>query len=311
MTLPFNIGVPRVKLTRERFLLLTMFGTSLVSFFVRLPLHIDEYVLDQVPGSLPQSYIEILFKASILGIILTVIIEDYGRYGPSNEPNPNRVLPYGEELPVKSKILNVLMSLLRRPVDWLNGRMPVLGKEIMMSNISRSPSAYLTLVIVGAVASVPISALGVLLVMTYGSAIRVVPPGILAFLLGLIPVFVFVFGLNAPKMSKSGRAGALDHELPYIMGYFNILASGGISPVIALRKLAKVARLFPAAAQEAKRILLDIDVFGRDPLSIYEKVGKLNPNKPFADFFAGYSTVIRSGGDTVSYIEAKDRKSVV
>jgi flagellar protein FlaJ len=111
--------------------------------------------------------------------------------------------------------------------------------------------------------------------------------------------------LNLPKISASSRSSVLENELPYVIGYITVLAGGGISPFITLKRLSKADKVFPAAAREARRILLDIEIFGMDAISALEKATRTNPNKMFSDFIGGYVAVLKTGGDALSYLEAK------
>ena len=111
--------------------------------------------------------------------------------------------------------------------------------------------------------------------------------------------------LNLPKISASSRSSALENELPYVVGYITVLAGGGISPFVTIKRLSKADDIFPAAAKEARRILLDIEIFGMDAISALEKVSRINPNKMFADFIGGYVAVLKTGGDAMSYLESK------
>ena len=129
--------------------------------------------------------------------------------------------------------------------------------------------------------------------------------GLLGFaVLGVIalpPVII----LNMPKISASSRSSLLENELPYVVGYITVLAGGGISPFITFKRLAKADHIFPAAAKEARRILLDIEIFGMDAISALEKATRTNPNKMFSDFIGGYVAVLKTGGDALSYLESK------
>ena len=64
---------------------------------------------------------------------------------------------------------------------------------------------------------------------------------------------------------------ALENELPYLIGYITVLAGGGISPFTTLKRISKADNLFPAAAKEARRILMDIEIFGLDALSALDR----------------------------------------
>ncbi|MBI2648632.1 MAG: type II secretion system F family protein [Thaumarchaeota archaeon] len=126
--------------------------------------------------------------------------------------------------------------------------------------------------------------------------------------IAFLPVIFFLV-MNAPTTSQSSRSSALDNEFPFVMGFMEILAGGGISAISALRRIANAAKVFPAAAKEAKRILVDIDVFGMDPITAIEEAAQNNPHKAFAEFLYGYTTALKTGGDVVSYVSVKLRET--
>ncbi|MGI0084987.1 MAG: type II secretion system F family protein, partial [Nitrososphaerales archaeon] len=148
---------------------------------------------------------------------------------------------------------------------------------------------------------VPFILIGAILMVSLGL-------GLFAVFLPFVLPFPFVIGVSLPKISASSRAQALENELPYLIGYITVLAGGGISPMVTMKRIAKAASIFPAAAREASRILLDIEVFGMDAISALEKAARYSPNKMFADFVGGYVAVLNSGGNVVSYLENKVRE---
>ena len=72
-----------------------------------------------------------------------------------------------------------------------------------------------------------------------------------------------------------------------------------------MKRIADNPQLFPSGSKEAKRILLDIEIFGLDPITAFEKAALASPNKRFSDFLAGYTAVLKSGGDVLSYLQAQ------
>jgi len=125
----------------------------------------------------------------------------------------------------------------------------------------------------------------------------------------LAPLLVFLITFNAPKISQSSRASALQNEFPFMIGFIEVLAGGGVSPISALRRISRMEKVFPAAAKEAKRILIDIDVFGTDPITAFEKAARYSPYKPFANFLYGYTTVLKTGGDVTNYVDLKMKEA--
>lgn len=178
---------------------------------------------------------------------------------------------------------------------------PWLKEEILKSNMRITPEGLIALSFFGAVIAAIgwLAELGVA-IMTVNSLLLLVASGLAA-----SPALVFLLIMRSPRISQGSRSAALDSELPFMIGFIVVLSGGGVTPIASLRRIAKMADIFPSSAKEAKRILLDIDVFGLDPISALEKAAKYNPNKVFAEFLFGYTTVIKTGGDLTSYLSNK------
>ncbi len=176
--------------------------------------------------------------------------------------------------------------------------MPQLRDDIQKSNLAITPEVHISLVLFFTIIGMIPTILGVYVIFAYRSIIGI-------FLLPTAPI-IFALGLMAPKLSQSSRASAIDNELPFVIGYITTLAGGGISPLVTLERLSKID-LYPAIAKEAKRILMDIDVFGMDPVSALDKAARYNPNRALSDFLGGYTAILKTGGDIVSFMESKLR----
>jgi len=196
------------------------------------------------------------------------------------------------------KFTAFIFRLLRRPSIWFSKNMPQLRDDIQKSNFAITPEAHISLVLFFTIIGMIPTILGVYVIFAYKSIIGI-------FLLPIAPI-AFALGLMAPKLSQSSRASAIDNELPFVIGYITTLAGGGISPLVTLERLSNVD-LYPAIAKEAKRILMDINVFGMDPVSALDKAARYNPNKALSDFLGGYTSILKTGGDIVSFMESKLR----
>lgn len=181
----------------------------------------------------------------------------------------------------------------------LSASIPLMRDNILKSNLRITPEGLISLAlfftaIAGAIAAV---------VIYIGFAVFHVPYFLAA--IAAVPL-VFLIMINAPKLSSSGRASAIDVELPFVVGYISVLAGGGVSPLATLRRISQI-NLFPAAAKEAKRILLDVDVFGQDPITAIENIARWNPNRRFSEFLFGYTAILKSGGNFMFYVQSKLR----
>ncbi|MGP8126110.1 MAG: type II secretion system F family protein [Nitrososphaerales archaeon] len=185
------------------------------------------------------------------------------------------------------------------PANRFSGSMPDLRKQILKSNLRVSPEGLLSLAFfattVTAVVTVSLAIFGMLVL------------GIVWFLFLPIAIpMVFILVVNLPKASASTRAAAIDAELPFVLGYMSVLAGGGVAPIETLRRVSKMDVL-PASSKEAKRLLLQTDVFGADPITAMETEAKQNPSRYWSEFLEGYTAVLKSGGSFENYIQVKLR----
>ena len=178
---------------------------------------------------------------------------------------------------------------------------PWLREEILKSNMRITPEGLISLAFLGSIIS------AVAFVAEIGVAYVLANPLLLLIsgAFAATPPLVFLVIMRSPRISQGSRSAALDNELPFMVGFIVVLAGGGISPIASIRRIAKLSDIFPNAAKEAKRILLDIDVFGLDPTTALEKAAETSPNKAFAELLYGYTTIIKTGGDMSSFLNNK------
>src|SRR5438034_3697883 len=102
---------------------------------------------------------------------------------------------------------------------------PRLGAEIMKSNIRVTPEGLLSVVLLCTAIS---TLIGIALL-----AVAMVTGFVYLAFGTLAPPLVFLTAWNAPKISQSGRAAALENEYPFMIGFMEVLAGGGVSPIHA------------------------------------------------------------------------------
>jgi archaeal flagellar protein FlaJ len=195
-------------------------------------------------------------------------------------------------------LVKVALRYTRAPTRFLAKKMPGLRENLLRSSLRISPEGLIAISLLFTFITVPVSIIGAYLLATHGFALE-------AYAIPAVSVLPFFIGISIPKISASSRAQSLDNELPYLFAYITVLAGGGISPMVTFKRITKAAKIFPASAKEAKRILMDIDIFGMDAISALERESRITPNKVFADFIGGYVAVLKTGGDALSFLEAK------
>jgi len=197
------------------------------------------------------------------------------------------------------KFVQLAFRIFAKPASFVSKSQPQLRDQILKSNLRTTPEGLSAI----AIFCTTFVGIGVL-ILTY---VGVVIGGIIyfAFLPIAIPI-VFIVIMSLPRFSSATRAASIDTEMPFVLGYMSVLAGGGVSPIAAMRRIADM-KILPASSKEAKRILVETDIFGSDPISAMEKAAKDNPSKNFSEFLFGYTSVLKTGGDFVAYIQTKLR----
>jgi archaeal flagellar protein FlaJ len=204
----------------------------------------------------------------------------------------------GQKQTFNDKLINFALRSTRPFCRILADRMPKLHEDILKSNLNLSPEGIIALSLLFTYVSVPFAIFGAIELAALGFVLEAIfVPFALA-----IPLLL---GISIPKVSASSRSSAVDNEIPYVVGYISVLAGGGISPFVTLKRLAKAGDIFPACSKEAKKVLLLIEIFGLDAISALEQAAKNSPNKVWADLLGGYTAVLRTGGDASNYLESK------
>jgi flagellar protein FlaJ len=171
-----------------------------------------------------------------------------------------------------------------------------LKSSLEKGNIKIYPVTYVSMMLLVAIMSIPVSIVG---------AILSVVTGIL-YLLILVPFPLFIIAAFVlyPKSKASERASNLDEEMPFAAAYISVMSSGGIAPYTSFKRLSKV-ELMPAMRVESLEIIKDVEIFGVDPLSALEAAAKKTPLDSFKDFLGGYASTVIIGGDIVHFLERK------
>jgi len=119
-----------------------------------------------------------------------------------------------------------------------------------------------------------------------------------------LPIFIMIVFMIMPSMKAGERATALEREMPFASAYITVMASGGISPYMSIKRLSKVD-LMPSMRKEAREIMRDVEIFGIDPLSALQHASETHPLDTYRDFMSGYASSVITGGDTGHFLENK------
>lgn len=99
----------------------------------------------------------------------------------------------------------------------------------------------------------------------------------------------------------------LDDELPFTTGYMAILSSAGVSPEKIFYSLSNLSVPLVVSG-EAKDIVRDVSLFGRDIISALEEESKRTSSERFREMLEGFISTIHSGGNLAAYLREKSKQ---
>jgi flagellar protein FlaJ len=111
-----------------------------------------------------------------------------------------------------------------------------------------------------------------------------------------------VFGLLSKATSEEKEK--VEHELPFVVMIFTLLAASGISPYDSWKKMRKMSFL-PTFRKEADEVVRQVEVLGKDPLTVMYQRSEKTESKLYRNFLGGFITSIRSGGKIVDYMKSE------
>jgi flagellar protein FlaJ len=168
--------------------------------------------------------------------------------------------------------------------------------ELKKAGMKIYPETYVSMMFLCALLTIPVTIVGLILIYIFQfiPLIFVVPT----------PLYVMIIFIVTPSMKAGERARALEREMPFAAAYISVMATGGISPYMSIKRLSNV-ELMPAMRNEAREIMRDVEIFGIDPLTALDKSSETNPLDMYRDFMSGYASTVITGGDIGHFLESK------
>ena len=106
--------------------------------------------------------------------------------------------------------------------------------------------------------------------------------------------------------AASEEAEQIDRELPYAVMVFTLMAASGVSLYESWKRMRKFD-LLPRFKSEADEVVRQVEVLGKDPLTVmYERAEKTG-SKLYRDFLSGFVSSVKSGGKIVDFMKSKLR----
>src|SRR5208283_1727030 len=114
------------------------------------------------------------------------------------------------------------------------------------------------------------------------------------------------FGKIFGSLTKASSAEKekTERELPFAVMIFTLMAASGISPYESWKKMRKLTFL-PVFKKEADEVVRQVEVLGKDPLSVMQMRAETTASKLYRNFLGGFVSSVRSGGKLVDYMKSQ------
>jgi flagellar protein FlaJ len=111
-----------------------------------------------------------------------------------------------------------------------------------------------------------------------------------------------IFGLLTKATSEEKEK--VERELPFVVMIFTLMAASGVSPYDSWKKMRKLSFL-PAFKKEADEVVRQVEVLGKDLLTVMYLRSEKTNSKLYRNFLGGFVASVRSGGKTVDYMKSE------
>ena len=85
---------------------------------------------------------------------------------------------------------------------------------------------------------------------------------------------------------------------------FTLMAASGISPYDSWKKMRNLSFL-PTFKKEADEVVRQVEVLGKDPLTVMQQRGEATHSKLYRNFLGGFVSSVRSGGKLTDYMKSQ------
>jgi flagellar protein FlaJ len=106
------------------------------------------------------------------------------------------------------------------------------------------------------------------------------------------------------KKAGSEEKEKTESELPFALIVFTLFAASGVSPYDSWKKMRKLSFL-PTFRKEAEEVVRQVEVLGKDPLTVMLLRSETTQSKLYRNFLGGFVSSIRSGGKIVDYMKSQ------
>jgi len=122
-----------------------------------------------------------------------------------------------------------------------------------------------------------------------------------------LSIIVLLAPMLHEKVLTTIRKQEVENELPFFSLLASALSHAGHTLVKAF-SVAAEAKIFPAISTEALHLRKEALFTGGDNITAMSSYAQRNPSKLLSSLILGYTSLLRSGGDVVKYLEERTKE---
>ncbi len=211
-------------------------------------------------------------------------------------------------------MLTIYTRLAGKLFGWIPKKYPEIMKPVKStlprSGIKKSPKNYVSDICLTTFIGYSISLLSVSLLVLIFLELNIFSMILsIIFIPLIISLVVFTIGMFYPYQKVLSRSRSIETDLPFAIAHMGSIAASGIPPS-AIFKLLGEFEEYDVLAEEIKKIVRNIEVFGLDPMSAMREVANRTPSKKFKQLLLGLVSTIGGGGDLKTYLRISGEQAL-
>jgi len=183
-----------------------------------------------------------------------------------------------------------------------SGPLKPLREEIVKSNLSILFELYVGRMLLLTILSFLVTFSFIFIMFTFIGA---------PLIMGLIGAFVTAFATSFivltiyhsyPFHLLTSKKNSIDGNLPFAINHMAAISASGVPPFVTFKLLTNIPE-YGEVANEAKRVVRNVEAFGMDVVSAMRNVADRTPSTEFRQTIYGIISTIETGGDLKKFLE--------
>ena len=126
---------------------------------------------------------------------------------------------------------------------------------------------------------------------------------------GVVAFAILTVFHSYPYQVISKRKSSIEANLPFALNHMAAVAASGVPPLVIFKLLSGVKE-YGEVANEATRIVRNVENFGMDLLSAIRQVADTTPSEKFREFLFTVISTIETGGELKRFLKTATQESL-